>query len=76
MGSWSWDKPVDKSLVSAESLVHKQENQAQMKKAASHATGGFLKRLGIKLFRRRQKQSLPPPRLCAMPQPRKIRSPF
>jgi hydroxymethylglutaryl-CoA reductase len=54
MGSWSWDKPVDKSLVSAESLVHKQENQAQMKKAASHATGGFLKRLGIKLFRRRQ----------------------
>jgi len=46
MGSWSWDKPVDKSLVSAESLVHKQENQAQMKKAASQATGGFFEALG------------------------------
>jgi hypothetical protein len=40
---WSWDKPVDKSLVSAESLVNKQESLTEKKKAASHATGGFLK---------------------------------
>jgi hypothetical protein len=32
---------VDKSLVSAEILVHKQESLAEKKKAARHATGGF-----------------------------------
>jgi len=32
MGIWSWDKPVDKSLVSTESLVYKQDSLAETKK--------------------------------------------
>jgi hypothetical protein len=53
---WSWDKPVDKSLVSEESLVNKQYAFVKKEKAASLSTGGFLNSLKIKLFRRKQKR--------------------
>jgi hypothetical protein len=50
---------VDKSLVSAESLVNKTKYLPKTKKppaAIEIATGGLRKRLKIKRFRRRQKQ--------------------